>query len=312
MNIRVTSQMQANDVILNMQQQSARLAKYQNQVSSGFRVSQPSDDPFAFAEASHAQASSDNLTAYSQTNTDASSTLNSAVSALTSVNNILVQAKQLAQEANNSTTNSNPTELAAIANQVSGLITQALSVANSQPDGNSLFAGSAITTVPFSVATTNAAGQPETIAYNGATQASSALVGPGQTVDTRYAGNAVFQQSGGDVFKALISLRDNLQNTALTGSAQSQAFAQNLTDMSNALSAIGNVTAQQSSSLATLQAVQNLNTNLKTSVDEQIGTLKGTDYADATVKMQEQQTSLQATYATAYQLFQTSLLNFIH
>src|SRR5262249_13140747 len=160
--------------------------------------------------------------------------------------------------------------------QVDGLIDQALKVANSQPDGKSLFGGAAVTTQPFSVATTDSAGRPATITYNGSTDRTQTLTGPGQTVDTRYVGSEVFQQSGADVFQSLISLSDNLRDTTLTGDARSQAFAQNVTDLDAARNGIGNVTAEQSSSLATLQSVQNLTDDLKTNADQRVGDLQGT------------------------------------
>jgi flagellin-like hook-associated protein FlgL len=310
-NTRVTSQTQTNNSITYIRQRSAELAKYQDQVSSGLRVSKPSDDPTAFPAISQVKAASLRLDAYSQNVSDSTSVLNAGVSTLQSVNDILVKAKQIALEGADATANTDPNSIEALATQVDGLIDQALKAANSQPDGKTIFGGTAITTAPFSVATTDAQGRPATIAYNGATDRTRTLTGPGQTVDTRYVGSDVFQKPGADVFQSLITLRDNLRSTTLTGAARAQAFAQNQTDLDAARNQIGSVTAEQSSNLATLDTVANLTSEVKLTADQRLGDLEGTDYAEAVVKMQEQQTTLQAIYATTTRILQPGLLDFI-
>src|SRR5581483_616654 len=97
-----------------------------------------------------------------------------------------------------------PNDYEALAEEVDSLIGRALNAANSQQDGKYLFSGTAIDTPPFTVATTTANGQPATIAYDGSPDRSRVLIGPGQTVEARYSGSAVFQQAGTDVFQALI------------------------------------------------------------------------------------------------------------
>ncbi len=310
MNVRVTSLVQTTEAINNIEQKNASLAQVQNQVSTGLRVNAPSDDPVAFAQISQVKEASARLTAYTQNISSATATLNESVSTLTNVNNLLVQAQQLAQQGADASTNSSPTNRSALAAQVNSLITEALSDANAKPDGKSLYAGTATTTTPFTVATTNAQGQPETIAYNGAAQNANTTTGEGQTVNTRYAGSAVFQQAGGDVFQALIGLRDDLQNTALSGPALNTALNTRITQLTSARTSIQNVEGQQSSDLATLQTLSNTISNSQLADQTKLGDLQSTDYASAVVQVQQQQTALQAIYATTAQLLQPGFLSF--
>ncbi|QJW97994.1 flagellin N-terminal helical domain-containing protein [Frigoriglobus tundricola] len=309
--MRVTSFSQTTNAIAYIEQQSATLAQVQNQVSTGIRVNQPSDDPVAFAQISQVKATSARLTTYTQNISTATSTLNNSVSTLTNVNNLLVQAQQLAQEGADASTNSTQTNRAALATQVNSLINQALSDANSQPDGRSLYAGTATGTVPFTVATTNANGEPETIAYNGTAQSASVITGENQTVNTRYAGNTVFQQSGADVFQALVGLRDNLENTSLSSNQLSAALNQSITQLTAARGAINDVTGKQSADLSTLQTLTNTISTTQTATQDQLSTLQSTDYASAVVQLQAQQTQLQAIYASTAQLLQPGFLSFI-
>ncbi len=311
MNVRVTGLTQTTEATAAISQQSAALARVQNQVSTGLSVNQPSDNPVAFAQISQVKAASDRLTAYAQNISTATTTLNNSVSTLTSVNNLLIQAQQLAQQGADASTNSDPTDRAALATQVNSLITEALSDANAQPNGKSLYAGTATDTIPFTVATTNASGQPETVAYNGSAQGTSTTVGQGQTVSTQYAGSSVFQQSGADVFQTLIGIRDDLQNTSLSGAGLNQALNQRLTQLSAAQSAVQGVTGQQSADLATLQTLTNTTSNLQLADQTQLGDLQSTDYSSAVVQMQSDQTSLQAIYATTAQMLQPGFLNYL-
>jgi flagellar hook-associated protein 3 FlgL len=310
-NIRVTTQSQTNNAIAYMRQRADELAMYQNQVASGYRVQLPSDDPGSFAALSQAKAASARLDAYNQNVSASTAVLNNSVSTLQDVNSVLVQANQIALQGADAASSTDPTSNEALASQVDGLIDQALRDANAQPDGKSLFGGTATGAQPFAVTSIDAAGRPLTIGYNGSNQRANVITGPNQTVDTRYDGSKVFQQAGGDVFQALISLRDQLRDTTLTGPARAAAFQQRISDLGAARDAVGQTTAEQSASLATLQSVQNLNSLNKTSADQQVGDIAGTDYADAVVKMQEQQTALQAIYATTAKLLQQGLLNYI-
>src|SRR5262249_10317471 len=156
-----------------------------------------------------------------QTMSDSTADLNASVAALQDGNQVLNRASQLAQEGINATSEGQDYE--ALASEVDGLINRVLSTANSQSDGRYLFGGTATTQPPFSVTTQDAQGRPTAVTYAGSAERSNALIGPGQTVDTHYAGSQVFQQPGADVFQSLIGLRDDLRNANLDPNAKAKA-----------------------------------------------------------------------------------------
>lgn len=308
MNIRVTAQTQTASAIANMQRQTAAIAKYQGELSSGWRVQLPSDDPAAYPALVRARTTSNRYAAYGQTISESTGTLNSGVTALGDVNDVLVRAKQIAIEGADASTTTDG--FAALANEVDGLINRTLSAGNTQVDGQYLFGGTATGAPPFRVAATNASGNPTTIAYDGAAERARTVIGPGQTVDTRYTGTEVLQNASGDVFQALIGLRDDLRNPA-NAKGGSAVFNQRLGEIEKASDTISNVTGEQASSLATLQAIQARMGDLKLSADTRVGELAATDFAETIVKMQEQSTGLQATLSVSSKLLQPSLLDFI-
>jgi flagellar hook-associated protein 3 FlgL len=310
-NIRVTGQSQTNNAISYMQRRAADLAKFQGQVTSGLKLQKPSDDPTVFTALSQAKSASARLGAYTQNLSDSTSVLNSSVSTLQDVNDALVRAKQIALEGGDATANTDPNSVAALASEVDGIIDRVFKAANSQPDGKSLFGGTAIDTQPFRVAATDAQGHPTSIVYDGAAERTRALTGPNQTIDTRYTGSEVFQQPGANVFQSLINLRDSLRDTSLSATGRAAAFQTRISELNAARDGIGDVTAEQASALATLQSIDSLTSDVKLTADARIGDLSGTDYAEAVVKMQENETALQAIYATTAKLLQPGLLDFI-
>jgi flagellar hook-associated protein 3 FlgL len=308
MNIRVTGQSQTASTIANIQRQSAGQAKYQNQVASGLRVERPSDDPTAFPALARARADGLRFAAFGQTMADATTTLDAGVSALGEVSAVLTQAKQIAIEGADATTDGSGAE--ALATQVDGLIQRALAATNAQVNGRSLFGGTATTAPPFQTVT-DPTGLLTGVTYAGADERGRSLIGPDQTIDTQYVGSEAFQRPGGDLFQTLIGLRDDLRNATLTGPARSAALNARLGQVDATRTAIGEATAEQGSSLVTLEAISARVSDLKLESDIKVGDLGSTDYAEAVVRMQEQQTSLQATLAVSAKLLQPSLLDFI-
>lgn len=311
MNLRVTGQVQTGNSIAYIRDRGGALAKFQDQVASGLRLKLPSDDPIAYASLTQLKGTSARLAAFTGSVAEAAAVLGSAETAFQEVNDALVRARQIAQEGGDSATATGPGALEALASEVDGLIDRVLRSTNAKPDGKPLFGGTATDVTPFRVAATDPAGRPTAIAYDGAAESARAVIGPNQTLDTRVPGGAVFQQPGADVFQTLIALRDDLRNPALSDSARAQALNQRLADADAARTALSEVRGARAADLATLEATQTLIGDQKLAVDTRTGELEGTDYAEAVVRMKEQETVLQSIYAVTAKFFDTGLLDFI-
>src|SRR5579862_1600498 len=210
-----------NQVLASAGQQTTRLAQLQAEASTGNKLQAPSDDPAATVAVLAAQGQIAQLGTYLSNIQSATSTLNASVSALQQATNIFSQAKQIAIQGSQSVNSQQ--ELNVMADQVDQLLTQLLDVANTKSGDQYLFAGTNPQTQPFTVASNNSQGLPASIAYQGGADPTEVIVGPQQTVQTQYAGSQVFQSGGTDAFKALITLRDNLRNTAGLTAAQQTA-----------------------------------------------------------------------------------------
>lgn len=309
MNLRVTAQTQTANALANLRRQAADVTKFQEQITSGVKVQAASDNPTAFSVITTARAANKRASTYQETITDSTTDLNAGVSALGEANDTLVRATQIAIEGAGGTLDSTGYE--ALANEVDRLFDNLLNSANRQQDGKYLFGGTAADTPPFRVGTLTPEGRPATIAYDGAPERARSLVSKSQTVDTKYVGGEVFQTAGQDVFAALIGLRDDLRNPAITDSARTAALSARLGDLQTARDAVGEVVGEQASSLAGLEAISTRLSDLKLSADLRAGDLESTDYAEAILKLNQQDTAFQATLSVSAKLLQPSLLDFI-
>jgi flagellar hook-associated protein 3 FlgL len=145
----------------------------------------------------------------------ADSTLGSVVSQLT-------QAISLATSANNGTMNSG--DVKSISNQISGILDEVQSLANTSYQGQYIFAGGQTSTTPF---TTSTASSPAVTTYNGDEDVNYLETPNGQKIQLNLPGSQIFQGSGSNsVFGALNSLvADYSSGTVNTGQAVSDTQA---------------------------------------------------------------------------------------
>ena len=182
-----------NQALESANAQTAQMTHLQQEAATGNSLLEPSDNPAAAVAVMAAQADTVQLTTHLTNIQSATTALNSSVSALQNAGNILTQAKTIAiQGAQNSNP---PAAMAAMADQVNGLIQQLLNAANTKSGNQYLFSGTATRTQPFVVSSTNTQGSPETIVYQGAAQAAQVIVAPADSVSTLYAGSQVFQST---------------------------------------------------------------------------------------------------------------------
>jgi len=308
-NLRVSGQTQTNYAIANLQRQGSLFAKYQDQVISGLKVKVASDDPANYPSLLRAKNEVLRFSTFAQTMSDATTDLNAGVDAMLEAQQTMVRARQIASEGANGPMEQAGLETLAV--ELDSLVNRLMTAGNSQIDGKYLFSGTASDTPPFRVAATDVSGRPATIAYDGSNDRARVLIGPGQTVDTKYAGSEVFQQPGGDLFQTLIRLRDNLRNPAFTQAERSQALNASLTDVQNSQDALSSATGEQSANLATLDVLKNRVGDLRLTSLIRATEIEGTDIAEAAVRLQEIQASLQASLAVTSRLLQPSLLDFI-
>jgi flagellar hook-associated protein 3 FlgL len=202
------------------------------ELASGSRVNQLSDDPVAAGEnvLLSAQISSDDT--FSQSASSTQSLLQVGDSTLSSVVSQLTSAISLATEANNGTMNAS--DLESVSNQLVGIRDEVMSLANTTYLGRYIFSGSQGGTAPYTLNTTVT---PAVATYQGDNDVSYLETPNGQKIQLNISGSKIFSAQGSDVLGTLNALIADFSTG--TAGPTAEADAQQLT------TALGNVTQQR-------------------------------------------------------------------
>jgi flagellar hook-associated protein 3 FlgL len=200
--------------------QTALYAQLGQQLSSGKKLTQPSDDPGQIAQDLNLHATIDATTQQSTNVQNAVSELTTTDSALSSLTSVLQSARQLAIQGSSDTLTAQ--QRTALGSQIDQLLQQAIAVGNTAYGGRYVFAGSAKTINP----PVQQQGNPvSSVQFQGNEQSQGQLVYNGQSfaLSTTFQAAFNYQSADGspDVFQTLITLR----NTLVNGTAVDQSAA---------------------------------------------------------------------------------------
>jgi flagellar hook-associated protein 3 FlgL len=190
------------NLVGSLDQTQASVQQLTSELSSGVRVTSLSQDPVASGENVLLLNQIQQDDSFTQSANLVTGQLQVADSALGSVVSQLTQAITLATSANNGTMNSS--NVKSIANQISGILNEVTSLANTSYQGQYIFAGGQTSTAPFSTST---ATSPATTTYNGDANVNYLHTPNGQKIQLNMPGDQIFMgTSANSVFGALNSL----------------------------------------------------------------------------------------------------------
>ena len=191
--------------------QTAQYAALGQQLSSGKKLSSPSDDPSQIAQDLQLHIAIDTATQQSTNVQNAVSELTQTDSALSSLTSVMQSAQTLAvQGASDTLSASQRTDLA---NQVDQLLQQSIAIGNTQYAGKYVFAGTSTSANPPVLQQGNPISG---VTFTGNEQAQGQLIYNNQqfALSTTFQSAFNFNSTNGspDVFQTLIRLRDTLQS----------------------------------------------------------------------------------------------------
>ena len=209
----------------------------------------------------------------------ADSTLGSVVSQLT-------QAISLATSANNGTMN--PSDVQSIGNQISGILNEVQSLANTNYQGQYIFAGGQTSTTPFMTST---ASSPAVTTYQGDSDVNYLETPNGQKIQLNVPGNQIFLGAGANsVFGAL----NDLVADYSTGTVDTTQAVSDTEALSTALNYVSQQRVTIDNSITQLTAASDAVTSDQTQL-----TTAQTNLMQADVAQVSTQLSLSETQQTA-------------
>jgi flagellar hook-associated protein 3 FlgL len=267
------------------------------QISTGKSVNEPSDNPTAAALLVENNDQATFTGGYLQSVSAVQGQLSTAGSTLGSITNALQQALSLGVEAGGGTLSAG--DLAAITNQLQGIQSQLVSLANTTYEGNYIFAGTETNTAPFVVDDTS----PSGVDYAGNTDVNTVSIGSGYKLAVNVPGSQLFSAPGNDVFLAINNLIQAVQtNTGIPAAVNAVSAASSYLSAQTVF--YGNATDQTQSQTTYLNAAQ-------LQISQQQNTLGGVNMATAASNLSQAQTDSQAALAAIGKLSQNSLFDYL-
>ncbi|HZP02597.1 MAG TPA: flagellar hook-associated protein FlgL [Terriglobia bacterium] len=286
-----------SDLLLGLMQNRKLEDDALNQLSSGKRINSLSDDPAAVAALVTNHAQSGAVDQYLKNLSSVQSSMQLADSTLSSVITALTRAITLGTEG--ATDTMSPDNRQAIAEEVRGILSQILNLANTSNQGTYLFAGTAVTTAPFVLDATS----PSGVRYVGNTGVNNVEVGEGETLPINLPGSQIFSAAGADVFQALKDLADALQSGTNIDAANSE--------VQKAFQQVNTQRAFYGNSLSRLATSQMFLNQRSLQLKTAETSLIGADMAQAATNLTQAESALNATLAAGGKISQLSLLDYL-
>jgi flagellar hook-associated protein 3 FlgL len=285
------------DLLIAVQQSEQNMTTATQQLASGRSVNQLSDNPAAVAAlvGNHNLAGQDDQ--YLQNINSLQTRLQVGDSSLSNVVTTLTRAISIGTEGANGTVSA--ADRQAIAGEVQGLTSQLLSLANTTSQGTYLFAGTSVTTQPFTLNTAT-----NTVTYNGNANSTSVQLSNGNSIKTNIPGSQVFLNAAGSAFGAL----QNLYSSLISGTNIGQAVVQ----VQSALSQVSIQRVFYGNGLNQINLSEGFLNQDKINLSSQENALVGIDPAKAASNLVQAQIANQSTLsATGRILSLQNLLSFL-
>lgn len=255
------------DMVAGIAQTQEQLNQADQQIASGRTINQPSDNPAGIAALILNQAAQSQTDTFQVSVSNLQDRLQTADSALSSAVTAINRAISLGVEAGSSDLSG--TDRQDIANQLTGIQQQLISIANTSYSGTYLFGGSLVETQPFTLNSSSASG----VTYNGNDSTVTAEINSGDSVATNVPGDQLFLNSSGSVLGAIQQLITAIQNNSGIAAAS--------TALGTAATVFNGQRVSYDSTLTQLQSTGNFLTTEQTQLAAQENNIDAADLAKA-------------------------------
>lgn len=292
--MRVSTNYQYNAFQFNLQNADARLVAISQQLSTGKRINEPSDDPVGVGQSLTLRGLQAGIKQYMANLTAAKGSLGYIDNTAGSMSDLMSRAYQLAVQGASSS--EDQTARNGMASQIATLQSQLVNLGNAQgSDGSYIFAGQKTTTKPYTLS-------GGTLVFNGDINPINVEIGPGQTM--------LANAPGEPMITTMYNTLETLKNDLIGG----QVGTISGVDIPNLQASLHTISTLRGDVGARMQTVQTMSTQYQLHVDnltKNISDLEDVDMASAAVQYQQASQAYTAALSVVGRASQLSLLDFI-
>ena len=303
MGVRITQQVLVDSVLSDIRNAQRRLARTQRTLATGKRINTPSDDPIGTARALDLRSTISGTNQFMVNVRDATTFASESESTLRTVIDSLHRARELTLQGATGTINQEQRDTIAL--EINEILESVVDLANTDSNNRYLFSGTRTRITPFQATVDPVSGEITAVSYAGNSDHFSVQVSPGITVEVNEPGDLVFQNLQ-DTFQTLIDVRDDLR----AGDTDSLSNVR-LAEIDNVMTQTLDGAALFGAKMNRLELIgQRLEDRLLT-FQEHLSDTEDADLVEAIVRMNAQQTALEAALNAGARVLQPSLLDFI-
>ncbi|GAB2729236.1 flagellar hook-associated protein FlgL [Nocardioides pakistanensis] len=292
--LRITQRLMTERSLAGMQTSFGRLAKAQEQISTGRQINRPSDSPTGTNTAMRLREQMAADTQYARNASDGLSWLGRTDNTLSSMLDQTRRSRDLMVQATNGT--QGPESREALAKELEQLRESLLAAANTQHMGRPLFGGTTGLPRAYDPATGAYLGQP-------APSTIERTVGDGVTVAVNTVGPEAFSSGTTDLFKVL----DDAVTAIRSGGSPGPQLAQLDGVMDKMMTALADVGTRY----GRVEQAQTKAQNAELDMTAMLSEVENVDIAKAIVDLQMQEVAYQAALGATARVIQPSLLDFL-
>jgi flagellar hook-associated protein 3 FlgL len=313
MGMRITNSILYRTALSDVSLQRRRLARTQEQASSGLRINRLADDPLGVRAATLLKAGIEATDQFGRNVERARVRVRASEAALAETNEVLIRVRELALQARNETNDAKA--LAALAEEVEHLHGQLLSAANSRAGGGYLFAGYAGDQPPFAGGPFPTGPGSPLVSFAGDPRAVRVEIDEGVQLEVTLDGRRVFLGDGDgdgnpdpgreDLFDTLGDLRDAMLTL------DRAAIGSSLDRLDRAQGQIGLERAAVGAAESELERFDQRLALRSFELTKQLSEVQDADSAKVFSDLVSQENALAASLSATARIIQPTLLDFL-
>lgn len=304
--MRISSYQLYSSSVGGMLDQQSQVSKLQQQLSTGKRIVQASDDPIGAMQSQALTKTISQYDQYSRNMTAAQNSLKLEEGTLSSTVDNLQNIRDLVVQASNGTQTDKTR--AAIATAIRGNLDGLMQLANTQDSaGNYIFSGSKTNTAAYTKDVTG------NYVYQGNASQLQINIGPSRSVSAGDPGSSIFGNGATSIMSMVASIATALEQpqTAASLPAFNAQLAAGLGQLDGALSKVGDAQSAVGSRQNVVDQQGNINADTSVQFKAMLSQTQDLDYADAMTQYNLHMTSLQAAQQAYTKVQGLSLFNYM-
>ena len=302
--MRVTTKMAVGTLINNLGRSYERVSKFQQELSSGSRLNNLSDDPAAVQRSLGLRGELRQIEQFQKNNRDGKGWLDMTEATLSEMETLFVEVRGLAVQGSNSTYNASQRN--ALADQVDQFLEHALSLSEARYRGRYVFAGTETDNTPY-IANRDTNGNIQSVAARGNTTGTiEREIADGMMMQINVSGDGFFTGPNRDrAFDTLIKLRDSLRAN------DPDAVRQLQSDLSEVRETVSEARGTVGARVSRLGVTNNLLERISVEMTSVLSEDEDVDLAATIVNLRQEEDVFQAALASGNMVIQQSLMDFI-